>query len=567
MAMEISQQASDGPAKMQACQAVKSRPDRCRETESDGQGNQHLLDTIERLHLQQAAMVERLQRLEAAKVVTLHQPEVLFWDPPSLQQAPGVRAELPSRHHPLPQLERRRQQLQEELSIIDREAHAARKQVARAQTQQAVLEREVKFLEDEISCASSQVQAAEEAAHRAHEECARLEEQKKAFCLELESLRRELQQANEARRQVDEKRLLLDQEVEGLEDEVTLQRRMLKRAIARCTAAETECARLFAEKEALAQELASSRENLASSQAEAHEQETSQAALSEEVGEWFEGASSTQRALRRCAAMAGGHSMLKDGSEVPAEDAALARRADESRREVSEARAAQLRAEQTLQEHRVALLEARAEATGLRTALAGVLGPHHSSSGDVEGGSRWQPASRGTRLPLVSDDAPGPEERRGHLSRSSEEAPEPPVPHGALRLAIERGDVAAALRLLHRRYVPGLNDLDDDGWSVLHQAISRRLPDVALAVVARADFNQVNAKAPGNWTVLHEAAYGGLLPVCRAILARPDFRELRARGQWSGKTARDWAAEQEHAEVVRMLAGAEGGPTRRPQST
>ena len=54
--------------------------------------------------------------------------------------------------------------------------------------------------------------------------------------------------------------------------------------------------------------------------------------------------------------------------------------------------------------------------------------------------------------------------------------PEP----GDLLGAIERRDEAAAMSLLQRPRLPGLNVVDRFEGSVLHQALVRRLPEVAF---------------------------------------------------------------------------------------
>lgn len=99
---------------------------------------------------------------------------------------------------------------------------------------------------------------------------------------------------------------------------------------------------------------------------------------------------------------------------------------------------------------------------------------------------------------------------------------------GALLEAIRRPDEAAALSLLRRPRLPGLNQLNEAtggshgyGSSVLHEAVA--LPAVALAILARPDFTAVNAK--GYMTALHEAAWKRSIPICQAILARPDLTD------------------------------------------
>lgn len=129
---------------------------------------------------------------------------------------------------------------------------------------------------------------------------------------------------------------------------------------------------------------------------------------------------------------------------------------------------------------------------------------------------------------------------------------EPPPPQ-VLQQAIRRGDSDAALELLQRPRLRGLNETDQVG-SLLHTAIHRNLIPVALALLERKDFKQVNAKdAVHSWTALHRAACRGLMDVCEAILSRPDFQELRAKNR-DGMTAEDVAAAHGHTHVAALLA-------------
>ena len=131
--------------------------------------------------------------------------------------------------------------------------------------------------------------------------------------------------------------------------------------------------------------------------------------------------------------------------------------------------------------------------------------------------------------------------------------PEP----GDLLGAIQRGSEAAALSLLQRPRLPGLNEVDELGQTVLHQAIVCRLPEVALAILARTDFQAVNAQEDDDGeTALHWAALQGFLPVCRAIVGQANFTELRAV-DLDGDTALQWARIYGLGEVAEFLEVAE----------
>ena len=94
---------------------------------------------------------------------------------------------------------------------------------------------------------------------------------------------------------------------------------------------------------------------------------------------------------------------------------------------------------------------------------------------------------------------------------------------------------------------------------MLHRAIDRGLLEVALAILARADFYEVNARPQDGATALHWAVSAGSLPLCRAIVGRADFTELRAGVRGSGGTALQWARNQRRGEVAAFLQAAEAG--------
>lgn len=140
-----------------------------------------------------------------------------------------------------------------------------------------------------------------------------------------------------------------------------------------------------------------------------------------------------------------------------------------------------------------------------------------------------------------------------------------PSPDALLQAIMDR-DEAKTLAFLHLDYLPGLNDLDEKlpspgqtdmgtkGQSVLHEAIRQSLHEVALVILKRKDFNQVNAKDPYGCTALHLVAARGKLEVCLAILTRPDFTEAQARC-FCG-TAIDVARLNRHPYAVMLLEGA-----------
>merc|ERR1712083_538822 len=85
-------------------------------------------------------------------------------------------------------------------------------------------------------------------------------------------------------------------------------------------------------------------------------------------------------------------------------------------------------------------------------------------------------------------------------------------------------------------YMPGLNFVDDDGFTVLHHAANRRLTLVCLEVLRRPDFELVNHKNLDGETALHFALYRGDQRVARAIKGHPEFTEEGAINNY-GETA------------------------------
>lgn len=152
-----------------------------------------------------------------------------------------------------------------------------------------------------------------------------------------------------------------------------------------------------------------------------------------------------------------------------------------------------------------------------------------------------------------------------------------PVRVQELFRAMDRGDSAAAQRLLQQR-IPNLNELHpSSGFSALHRAALLGLEAVGLSLVQRKDFHALNAKgAPGTpgdgATALHFAAAQGLQALCTAIVDHPEFSELSAffKSSYShqvrgghifgqlerGDTAANAAARQGFVEIARRLAQA-----------
>ena len=90
----------------------------------------------------------------------------------------------------------------------------------------------------------------------------------------------------------------------------------------------------------------------------------------------------------------------------------------------------------------------------------------------------------------------------------------------------------------------------------MYWALSNFLPNVALAIVARADFRAINAKDETGMTALHWAVNRGYLDVCKAIVGRKDFTELRTPadgGSMGAGTAYIYASELYRTDIANFL--------------
>lgn len=127
-----------------------------------------------------------------------------------------------------------------------------------------------------------------------------------------------------------------------------------------------------------------------------------------------------------------------------------------------------------------------------------------------------------------------------------------------LRAAIQRREEGAALSLLQDEQLADLNEVTENGRTVLHSAILQGLPEVALAILARPDFREVNKQTGWGDTALHLAALFGLLPVCQAIVGRSDFVQLRAV-DFDGMTALSLSHDEGNPAVAEFLQSAFNG--------
>mmetsp|Transcript_49628 Transcript_49628/g.111563 ORF Transcript_49628/g.111563 Transcript_49628/m.111563 type:complete len:218 (+) Transcript_49628:63-716(+) len=103
---------------------------------------------------------------------------------------------------------------------------------------------------------------------------------------------------------------------------------------------------------------------------------------------------------------------------------------------------------------------------------------------------------------------------------------------------------------------------EEGGLTPLHWAVRGGMTKISLALVELVPSKVVNHRVrKDRGTVLHWAARLGFQDVCHAVLARDDFDAATARDVF-GMTASDWAAQEGHQTLCRLLPS---NGTRRPQ--
>jgi len=107
--------------------------------------------------------------------------------------------------------------------------------------------------------------------------------------------------------------------------------------------------------------------------------------------------------------------------------------------------------------------------------------------------------------------------------------------------AVQTKNVSLAMSILKRPSFSEVNKQNKQGQTALHIAAAAGLDDVCMSILARPDFTQVNATSIDGSTALHIAAQARLSVACMVMLSRPDFNKLNAVDS-AGKTALHIAA-------------------------
>lgn len=122
--------------------------------------------------------------------------------------------------------------------------------------------------------------------------------------------------------------------------------------------------------------------------------------------------------------------------------------------------------------------------------------------------------------------------------------------------ALEQGDEAASLQLLRDARPYELNAIRD-GWTMLHWAVGQRLERIALEILMRNSFTEVNRRDRWGMTALHWAAWYGYRSVCEAIVSRRDFEQLFAVSWRSPGVAWEIAMQAGHDDLAQFLSDCE----------
>merc|ERR1719240_783449 len=123
----------------------------------------------------------------------------------------------------------------------------------------------------------------------------------------------------------------------------------------------------------------------------------------------------------------------------------------------------------------------------------------------------------------------------------AEDVPSPESKEYELLDAVQAKNAPLAMSILKRPSFNEVNKMNRHGQSALHMAACAGLDDVCMSILARPDFTQVNAGSIDGSTALHVAAQARLSVVCMVMLSRPDFTEVNAVDS-TGKTALHIAA-------------------------
>jgi hypothetical protein len=159
-----------------------------------------------------------------------------------------------------------------------------------------------------------------------------------------------------------------------------------------------------------------------------------------------------------------------------------------------------------------------------------------------------------TRMSEILSETKSNKDELEHLRRNITLLIPSCISPGALHDAIQHGQDGSreAMELLKLPAIPGLDVLDDNKQSLLHDAINMNLPAVAMELLKRPDFGQVNAKDYVGRTCLHLAARYGYLNLCKLIVTNKHFAELKAITTY-GQTALDVAQQFDYESIVKLL--------------
>lgn len=150
----------------------------------------------------------------------------------------------------------------------------------------------------------------------------------------------------------------------------------------------------------------------------------------------------------------------------------------------------------------------------------------------------------------ASDDEEEPEERVEVAGRD-------PCQLTRLILNRERGPALEMLKSFRSLTEVGLRQQSSSGHTLLHVAIKKKMPDVALAIIAHPQFDLINERLRSGATALHLAARWGMMEVCKAIVQRNDFTQILAEDGAPDMTALRVALMRNLTPLAQFLREAE----------
>lgn len=108
--------------------------------------------------------------------------------------------------------------------------------------------------------------------------------------------------------------------------------------------------------------------------------------------------------------------------------------------------------------------------------------------------------------------------------------------------ALKSRNEERALQLLSLEDLPGINEVDLNGWTVLHIAASAGLAEVCQIILERPDFTLANSEDISGLTALHCASCSGRLSTVLVLLASESFTAVHFADGQIDRNGVGWSA-------------------------